>query len=149
MTLGLWLFLLSFAIFLFPHSFVLKKFQRQRALPFGKESFGAFQFFDVVWIIICMVGLGWSLLKTGGYSRQFALMAMFMALITIPTALYSSFTGIYPERSRVGYYYFQQYKDPAKQFLMSSKYPELKIVGWLQFIFLLSVAGISAGYVFW
>jgi len=74
---------------------------------------------------------------------------MFLALITMPTALYSGCTGIYPERSHIGYYYFQQYKDPAKQFLMSSKYPELKVLGWVQFIFLIGIVGISAGYVFW
>jgi hypothetical protein len=149
MTLGLWLCLFSFVIVLFPHSFVLKKFQRERANPFGKESFEAFQFFDIVWIVVCVGGLGWSLLAVDSHSHQFSLIAMFLALITMPIALYSGFTGIYPDRSRIGYYYFQQYKDPAKQFLMSSKYPELKILGWVQFIFLVGVASISVVHVFW
>lgn len=148
MTLGLWLCLFSFLIVLFPHSVVLKKFERQRANPFGKESFQAFQFFDVVWMIICLGGLGWSLLARDGYSDKFSLMAMFLALIFMPIALYSGFTGIYPERTRVGYYYFQHYKDPAKQLLMSSQLPELKLVGWVQFVLLIGIVAISAGYVF-
>ena len=149
MTLGLWLCLFSFIIVLFPHSFILKKFQRERANPFGKESFDAFRFFDIIWIVACVVGLGWSLLAADNYSHGFSLIAMFLALITMPIALYSGLTGIYPERNSIGYYYFQQYKDPAKQFLMSSKYSELKVLGWVQFVLLVSIAGIAAGYVFW
>jgi hypothetical protein len=144
MTLDLWLCLFSFVIVLFPHLVTLKKFQRQRANPVGKESFQAFQFFDVAWIILCAGGLGWSLLTTHGYSHRFAFLALFVSLITIPTALYSGFTGIYPERSRFGYNYFQQYKIPGKQFLMSSKYSELKMVGWVQSILLIGIVGVSA-----
>ena len=149
MSFGLGLCLLSFAVVLFPEPFILRRFQKQYGSPWGKESFQAFQFFDIAWMIVCMIGLGWSQFRTNDVSDLFALLAIFLALITMPMALYAGFTGIYPQRSRMGYCYFQQYKDPAKQFLMSSKYPELKIVGWVQFIFLMGIVGVSASYLFW
>lgn len=149
MTLDLWLCLFSFVVVLFPYLFSLKKFKRERANPFGQESFQAFQFFDIVWTIFCVGGFVWRLFTADGNSHKFALLAMLVALITIPVALYSSLTGIYPERSRIGYYYFQQYNEPAKQFLMLSKYPELKTVGWVQLILLISIVGVSASQVFW
>lgn len=148
MTLGLWLCLFSFAVVLFPELFILKKFQKQHGSPWGKESFAVFKFFDIVWMAVCLIGLGWSLVTNDDYSHRFTVLAMLVALITMPIALYSGFTGIYPERSRMGYHYFQHYKDPAKQLLRSSKYPELKIVGWVQLLFLIGIVGISASYVF-
>ena len=149
MTLGLWLCLFSFVIVLFPEPLLLRKFQKQYGSPVGKESFKAFQFLDVIWMIVCLAGFGWALVKADGYSAKFSLMAMCLALITIPIALYSGLTGIYPARSRIGYYYFRQYKDPAKKFLMSSKYSEVKVIGWLQFFFLIGIVAFSAGYLFW
>src|SRR5215207_9861305 len=115
MTLGFLLVLLSFAVVLFPHLSILKKFEQQRAYPFGKESFQTFQVVDIVCIVVCMCMLGWSITRVSNYSDRFSILAMFLSLITIPTAVYSTFTGIYPERTRGGYYYYRKYRNPAKQ----------------------------------
>ena|SRR5215510_5728115 len=149
MTLDIWLFLSLFVIVLLPEPFLLKKFQKQYGSPWGKESFGAFKFFDTVWIVVCIVGLGWSLATTkNDSSSRLVLLSIFMALISMPIALYSGFTGIYPQRSRIGYYYFQQYKDPARQFLRQSKYPEIKILGWVQLGCLIGIVVVSFGNLF-
>lgn len=126
----------------------LYKFQKQYGSPWGNESFDVIQIFDILRMFVCFVGMGCSLRLADDYSYTFSLIAMVLALIALPAALYSGLTGIYPVRSRMGYYYFQQYKDPAKQFLRSAKYPELKMGEWVQFIFLITLVVLSASYLF-
>jgi hypothetical protein len=148
MTFSLWLLLFSFAVAIFPHLFILKKFEKENAYPFGKGSFQTFQIVDIVWSMACILFFGRWIARASNSSESFSLFAMFFSLITIPTAVYSSFTGIYSARTRRGFYYYEKYKNPAKQFRKSSKFPELKIVGWIQLFFLIGIAGVSIIYVF-
>jgi len=148
MTFSLWLFLFSFAVAIFPHLFILKKFWKEDGYSFGKESFQTFQNVDSVWVMACILFFGWWIARASNSSEVFTLFAMFFSLVTIPTAVYSSFTGIYTARTRRGVYYYQRYKNPVRQPRKLSKFPELKIVGWIQLFFLIGIAGVSIIYVF-
>ena len=148
MTFSFWLFLFSFGTAIFPQLFILNKFEKENADPFGKGSFQTFQNVDSVWSIVCILFFGWWLARASNSSEGFTVSAMFFSLIPIPTAVYSSFTGIYSARTRRGVYYYQKYKNPATQLRKLSKFPDLKIVGRIQLFSLIGIAGVSIIYVF-
>ena len=148
MNLGLWLCILSFAVILAPHLFILSKFEKKPSNSLSGEKFDAFPFIDTVWIIICVGFLIWQSRISDNYPHKFALLAMTVSLIATPAVLFSILTGIYPERTRSGYVYYLRYKDSARNFLSASKYPELKIVGWFQLFFVLAIITISSFYIF-
>ena len=149
MNLGLWLCLISFAVIIVPDLFILRKFEKKQNWHLSGEKFDAFQLIDTVWIIICIGFLLWQLRILDSYPHRFALLAMTLSMMTTPSALFSILTGIYPERNRSGYAYYVRYKDPGRNFLAASKYPELKLVGWFQLFFVLVVIGVSSFYIFW
>jgi len=148
MTFGLWLFLFSFAVAILPHLSILKKFEKEKDYPVGKDSYWTFQIADSVWNMVCIFFFGWRMANASNSSESFAFFAIFLCLVTIPTATYASFTGVYSAGTRYGFYYYRKYKNPAKQFRMSSKLPELKIVGLIQIILLTIIAGVSMIYIF-
>jgi hypothetical protein len=148
MNIGVWLGLAALATILLPDLFILRKYKEESSSNLSGEKFEAFQFFETIWLIVNLGFFIWQWMVATNYPHRFVLLALVFASITIPLALFSGLTGIYPIRTRSGYYYYIRYKDPAKQFLMSSKYPELKIVGWVQFILLISIIVISSVYFF-
>ncbi len=141
MPLSFWISLVTIAIMLFPHLFILHKYEKR---SLDGENFQAFEFFETIWLIVSTVGLFYGYRIIHGFPGIFALIAIFLASITIPTALFSGLTGIYPERSRIGHSYYVDYQSLAKRLLTEEKYPELKITGWLQLLFLVVIIFVSA-----
>jgi hypothetical protein len=140
MPLIFWINLVTIVKVLFPHLFILRKYEKR---SFGGENFQAFEFFETIWLIVSFVGFFYGYKIMHGFPGAFALTAIVLASITIPIALFSGLTGIYPERSRIGYFYYVDYKNPAKRLLAEGKYPELKMTGWLQLLFLVVIILVS------
>lgn len=141
MPQSFWISLITILIMLFPHLFILRKYEKR---SFGGENFQAFEFLESIWLIVSVVGFVYGYKIIQGFPRAFDLMPIFLASINIPPALFSGLTGIYPERSRSGYFYYVDYQNPVNRLLVKGKYPELKMIGWLQFVFFVAIIVVSS-----
>jgi hypothetical protein len=116
-----WLFLVSYK------SRCEKSTDEKRFKIFQNTETGWHLFLSIIGVILFL-----------GYSENpfnwLAILALALSLLTIPEALLASLTGIYRKDRHRGYVdYYEEHKDPRKQFFASSKYPTLQVIGWIQF----------------
>jgi hypothetical protein len=148
-TPGLWLFLLSSFVTYFPYWFVLHRYEKEPTNFPEDRKFLFLYFLQMAWFFInvIFVILLWVFFAKGDLSQILAVLSIFFPSISLPSAIMSAITGVYPALERKGYFYYENYKSSSEQIFVATDGPQLKTVGWLQFILITVLIGVSLVYV--
>lgn len=101
--------------------------------PADKERFKNLDNMEMAWILF-VIGLSLFFAFSLNQFNVFAIIALLFCLVGLPEALLAGLTGIYRKQRYRGRHfdYYEKHKDPRKQFFVSSRYPMLQVIGWIQ-----------------
>ena len=133
---------IAVGIMLWPHIFVLRKYKTITDEYLGPGA-SVFSRIDTIWMIVSVAGLllGWR------YLQRYAL-PILAAATALPLAVFAGINGAYPERTRGGYVYYAERKNPIIRLLPANRPYELQILGWVQSLLLIAVILFSLSMVF-